>query len=89
MHHDAAVNRYWSRLFTDFARFQIAVCDDEAGVVAAGHCIPVFWDETIEGLPEGLDGVLERGFEDLDRGRAPTVASALLALVPHAHRGGA
>ena len=87
MHHDAAVDRYWSRLFTDFARFQIAVCDDEAGVVAAGHCILVFWDETIEGLPEGLDGVLERGFEDLDRGRPPTVASALLALIPHVHRG--
>ena len=86
MHHDSTVNRYWSRLFTDFAGFQIAVCD-EGGIVAAGHCIPVFWDETIEGLPSGLDGVLEQGFEDFDRGRAPTVASALLALVPHAHRG--
>jgi hypothetical protein len=87
MHHDAAVNRYWSGLFTDFAGFQIAVCDDEVGIVAAGHCIPMFWDETIEGLPVGLDGVLERGMEDLDRGRAPTVVSALLALVPQAHRG--
>jgi hypothetical protein len=69
MHHDAAVNRYWSGLFTDFAGSQIAVCDDEVGIVAAGHCIPVFWDETIEGLPAGLDGVLGRGMEDLDRGR--------------------
>jgi hypothetical protein len=86
MHHDATVNRYWSRLFTDFAGFQIAVCD-EGGIVASGHCIPVFWDESIEGLPSGLDGVLERGFKDLDRGRAPTVVSALLALVPQAHRG--
>jgi hypothetical protein len=87
MHHDAAVNRYWSGLFTDFARFQIAICDGGGGIVAAGHCIPVFWDGTIEGLPMGLDRVLERGVEDLDRGRAPTVVSALLALVPHAHRG--
>ena len=86
MHHDATVNRYWSRLFTDFAGSQIAVCD-EGGIVASGHRIPVFWDERIGGLPSGLDGVLERGFKDLDRWRAPTVVSALLALVPQAHRG--
>jgi GNAT superfamily N-acetyltransferase len=88
MHHDAAVNRYWSSLFTDFARFQVAVCDGVGGgIVAAGHCIPVSWNGATEGLPAGLDGVLERGVEDLERGRRPTVVSALLALVPHAHRG--
>ena len=87
MHHDAAVNRYWNSLFTDFADFQIAVCDAEGRVVAAGNCIPVFWDGTTEGLPAGLDGVLERGVEDLREERAPTVVSALLVLVPHAHRG--
>jgi hypothetical protein len=87
MHHDAAVNRYWNALFADFAGFQIAVCDGGDEIVAAGHCIPVSWDGTIEGLPGGLDEVLERGVEDLKRERAPTVVSALLALVPHAHRG--
>jgi hypothetical protein len=87
MHHDAAVNRYWSGLFADFAGFQIAVCEGEGEIVAAGNCIPVSWNGTVEGLPAGLDGVLERGFEDLVRGRAPTVVSALLAIVPHAHRG--
>jgi len=87
MHHDATVNRYWSSLFTYFSGFQIAICDAEDRVVAAGNCIPVFWDGTAEGLPSGLDGVLERGVEDLKRERAPTVLSALLALVPHAHRG--
>ena len=87
MYHDAVVNRYWDSLFTDFAGFQSAVCDAEGRVVAAGNCIPVFWDGTSEGLPSGLDGVLERGVEDLKLERAPTVVSALLALVPHAHRG--
>ncbi len=86
MHHDAVVQRYWERLFTDFAAFQIAVCDG-GEIVAAGNCIPVSWDGTIEGLPEGLDGVLERGMEDRERGRVPTVVSALLALVPPARRG--
>ena len=87
MHHDAAVNRHWSGLFTDFAAFQIAVCDDEGGIGAAGHCIPMFWDEPIDWLPAGLDGVLERAFEDLEQERAPTVVSALLVTVPQAHRG--
>jgi hypothetical protein len=87
MHHDATVNRYWNSLFTDFAGFQIAVCDAEDRVVAAGNCIPVFWDGTTEGLPGGLDEALGRGVGDLKPERAPTVVSALLALVPHAHRG--
>ena len=87
MHHDAVVDRYWYALFADFAGVQIAVCDDGSGVLAAGHCIPVFWDGTIGDLPEGLDGVLERGAEGIRRGRAPTVVSALLAVVPPVHRG--
>jgi GNAT superfamily N-acetyltransferase len=86
MHHDAAVNRHWSALFADFPRFQVAVCDGEK-IVAAGHCIPVFWDGTVEGLPAGLDEVLERGVEGLALGRFPTAVSALLAIVPEAYRG--
>lgn len=84
MYHDAVVNRYWDSLFTDFAGFQIAVCEGGDEIVAAGHCIPVFWEGTAETLPGGLDEVLERG---VGEERAPTVVSALLALVPHAHRG--
>ena len=68
MYHDATVSRYWGGLFTDFAGFQIVVCDRGDEVVAAGHCIPVFWDETAEGLPAGLDGVLEQGVRDFARG---------------------
>ncbi len=87
MHHDAVVGRLWKRLYEDFAGFQVVVCDGGGGIVAVGHCIPVFWDGTIEGLPAGIDGVLERGVGDLERGRAPTVVSALLANVTGAHRG--
>jgi len=87
MYHDATVDRYWNGLFTDFAGFQIAVCDRGERVVAAGHCIPVFWDGTLEGLPAGVDGVLEQGVRDLEVGRAPTVVSALLATVSPAERG--
>ncbi len=81
-----AVNRYWGRLYADFADFQIVLCTGQE-VVAAGNTIPVFWDGTIAGLPAGLDGAIERGVQDLERGRAPTVASALLAIVPRGSRG--
>jgi hypothetical protein len=50
MHHDMAVNRYWGRLYADFADFQIVLCTGQE-VVAAGNTIPVFWDGTIAGLP--------------------------------------
>ena len=85
MHHDAAVNRHWEKLYSEFPGLQIVVCR-KGEVVAAGNSIPVFWDGTVEGLPAGLDGVLERGFEDLENERSPTVASALLAVVPRANR---
>jgi GNAT superfamily N-acetyltransferase len=87
MYHDATVDRYWPCLFTDFAGFQLAICDRGDEVVAAGFCIPVFWDETLEGLPAGVDGVLEHGVRDLEVGQAPAVVSALLATVLPAVRG--
>lgn len=87
MHHDAGANRYWSNLFEDFAGFQVAIRDAEDKVVAAGNCVSVFWDGTIEGLPDDVGDVLERTVRDLESGRAPTVASALLALVSRGNQG--
>ena len=85
--HDAMVGRYWSELYTRFADFQIAVCDGDE-VVAAGNCIPVLWNGTVEGLPEaGLDAVLEQGMLDAERGRSPTAVSALFAVVSREHQG--
>jgi GNAT superfamily N-acetyltransferase len=81
MHHDAAVNRRWGELFTRFAGFQVAVCDDQDRVVAAGNSVPLFWDGELDGLPGGVGETVERGLGDLEAGRAPTVASALLATV--------
>lgn len=87
MYHDAVVSRYWDSLFADFAGFQVVVCDGGGEILAVGHCIPVFWDGTVEGLPSGLDGVLERGVRGLEGKRAPIVVSALLANVTGANRG--
>lgn len=85
--HDAVVGRYWDELYTRFADFQIAVCD-RSEVVAAGNCIPVSWDGTVEGPPpEGLDAVLEQGVLAAERGHSPTAVSALFAVVSPEHQG--
>lgn len=87
MHHDAAVNRVWGELFDRFAGFQVAVCDEGDRVVAAGNSVPLFWDGSLEGLPGGVGEAIERGVGDLGAGRAPTVASALLATVAPGFQG--
>jgi GNAT superfamily N-acetyltransferase len=38
--HDAISNRYWDRLYTDFADFQFVLVDGD-DVIAEGNCIPV------------------------------------------------
>ena len=87
MHHDAAVNRVWDELFVRFAGFQVAVCEGEGRVVAAGNSVPLFWDGELDGLPGGVAEAIGRGAGDLESGRAPTVASALLAVVDPEHQG--
>lgn len=85
MHHDEIVNQYWTRLYSDFPEFQIAVCEGDE-VIAAGNTIPLSW--TVNELPEtGLDAALEQGFGDLEKDRSPTVLSALLAVVGAEHQG--
>lgn len=87
MHHDAAINRFWNDLFTDFAAFQVAVCDKGDRVVAAGNSVPLFWDGSLDGLPGSLGETIERGLSGLEAGRAPTVSSALLAAVAPGQQG--
>ncbi len=84
---DAVVNRYWDELYTRFAGFQIAVCERDE-VVAAGNCTPIFWDGTVESLPDaGLDAVLEQAMLETERERSPTAVSALFAVVSREHQG--
>lgn len=88
MLYDEIANRYWGNLYDDFAAFQVAVCDEADRVVALGNTIPVSWDGTAEGLPEGgFDAVLEGGVRGLEEGRTPDTLSALAAVVTRDHRG--
>jgi len=87
MHHDAGANRFWDRLFTDFTDSQIVIVDGGDLAVAAGNSVPLFWDGSIEGLPGGVGDTIARAVVDLESGREPNVASALLALVSSGAQG--
>lgn len=87
MLHDAVAERCWPHLGTDFATFQIVVCEGRNRVVAAGNSIPVVWDGTREGLPAGWDAALEQGVRNLGQGSGANALSALAALVGREHRG--
>jgi GNAT superfamily N-acetyltransferase len=87
LQHDAVCGQYWWLLYSTFARFQVLWCDAVDVVMAVGHTIPLRWDGTMEDLPAGLDGVLERGVRDVARGRVPTTLSALAAIVAPSYQG--
>jgi GNAT superfamily N-acetyltransferase len=74
--HDAISNRYWSRLYTDFADFQFALVDSEE-VIAEGNCVPV------TGQPAQWRDAFRAAFE---RGGAPDRLCALAIIVSPEHR---
>jgi GNAT superfamily N-acetyltransferase len=83
------LNRYWRRLYDVFPEFQFVLYDeDEDVVVAEGHTIPFAWDGTVDGLPAGIDGLVEDAFRLREEGGAPTALSALAIEIRPAVQGG-
>jgi len=80
--------RYWPRVLTAFAAFQLALVEDATGaIVGMGYSVPFAWDGTVAGLPAGWDGVVEQAVDDLDRGRPATAAAALSITLAGSHLG--
>jgi hypothetical protein len=76
--HGDISNRYWSSLYDVYPELQLVVYDEASDVVLGeGNTIPCFWDETVEGLPTGIDEVIENGFPETG---APADANNLSAL---------
>jgi len=80
--HGDVLNQYWGRLTEERAEFQFHLVDDDE-ILARARCVPVRWDGTREDLPAGIDGAIERAFED----EGANVLCALLISVPRAQRG--
>jgi GNAT superfamily N-acetyltransferase len=76
--HGDVLNVYWGRLTEERPRFQFHLVDERDEVVARARSIPIRWDGTVDGLPDGIDGAIARGF---DEGGA-NVLCALVIMVP-------
>ena len=86
--HGDVLRRYWARLYEELREFQFVLYDeDEDVVVAEGHSIPFVWDGTADGLPAGIDGLVEDAFRLLEEGGEPTALSALAIEIRPAAQG--
>ncbi len=82
-----ASREHYSALFEYFMDYQFVVCDQQEQVIAGGGTIPVAWDGTMDGLPEGWDGALIQGVADRRAGHAPSALSAVSATIHPAYQG--
>ncbi|HEY0735372.1 MAG TPA: hypothetical protein VGD69_10745 [Herpetosiphonaceae bacterium] len=87
MMEDPVAAQHWNTLLDTFAPFQFVLCAEDNTLTAAGNAIPVLWDATTEGLPEGWDSVLEQGVRDREQNRAVNTLSALSITVDPQHQG--
>ncbi len=76
--HGDVLNRYWGRLTEELPDFQFHLVGDDDEILARVRSIPVRWDGNLEGLPDGIDGAIARGF---DEGGADTLC-ALVIMIP-------
>jgi hypothetical protein len=87
--HSEDPHGYWSRLFDDFPEFQFVLYQEETQeVMAEGHTIPCEWDGTVEGLGDGIDGIVDSAFRTRVEGRTPTALCALAAEIRPRFQGG-
>ena len=75
--HGDVVSELWGGLVELFPGFQFVVLDEDGEIAARGFSIPCSWDGSVDGLPEGIDAVLQAGFELRERGEAANALSAL------------
>lgn len=85
LQHDDLIVRYWSRMLSACGKFQFMFLSESGTVVALGNTIPIAWNGTVEDLPKGIDGALQRGMAERP-GEADTLC-ALAAIVAADYRG--
>jgi hypothetical protein len=86
LQHSNYGGRYWGRLFTDFAAYQVVLLDGDE-VAAVGNTLPLPWDGTVAGLPDSWDEMMERGALATERGQRATTLAASAAVVAPERQG--
>jgi hypothetical protein len=80
--HGDVLNCYWGRLTEEQPDFQFHLVDGDE-ILARARSLPVRWDGTLADLPAGIDGAIQRGFEE----EGANALCAMLISVPRAQRG--
>ncbi|MEI7744271.1 MAG: N-acetyltransferase [Chloroflexota bacterium] len=78
---DPTVGAYWGRMFDELAAFQCSLLDADGIPVAGLNAMPIAWDGTEDGLPDGWDDQVVRTFEQRDAGIAPDTMGAVQVVV--------
>ena len=81
--HGDVLNRYWARLTEERPDFQFHLVEGDE-LLARARSIPIRWDGTLDDLPAGIDGAIERGFEE----GGANVLCAMLIAIPRGKQGG-
>jgi hypothetical protein len=85
--HGDVLNRWWGHLDEDLREFQFVLYDETRDVVVAeGHTGPLWWDGSDEGLPNGIDAVIEQMFAQVRAGEPVNTLCALAAESPREGR---
>ena len=79
--HGDVANRFWGRMLDELPDYQYVLLDGDE-VLAEGHTVPIVWDGTVEGLPEGFDGALAGAFG----GARPNALYAIAVEILPAHQ---
>lgn len=77
----------WSHLYTTFAQYQILITSDDDEIMAFGHTIPIFWNESVELISDNLDILIKDAVKANKNGKKPNVLLALAAVVSENHKG--
>jgi hypothetical protein len=84
---DPVANEHFDTAYAEYPEFQFIVLRGDE-LVGLGNSMPLLWDGTDDGLPDGWDDQVLRSVDDLRAGRAPNALGALLIYVPSTERGG-
>jgi hypothetical protein len=85
---DEVANSLFNHAFRDFPQLQFVLLGPGDEIVAANNAMPLWWDGSDDGLPEGWDDQVVRSVEDLRSGRLSNTLGALQIVVASTARGG-
>ncbi|GCE50963.1 hypothetical protein EI42_02221 [Thermosporothrix hazakensis] len=86
MTNDPVADKHWPFLCETLPQYQLMLSNKENQVIAAGYTVPLYWDGTIEGLPESWEDALIQGTTP-HQNRKPNTLSALAIVIRPSFRG--